>query len=230
MIKNAKYNIDNYEQFLEILLSLKNEKKAAFDKKIIFTEKIHIGLSSAQIKQIVKSISISNIQNMLPFFKHIYYEETIIYFILISRLEDLELLCENIDAHASSWADTDCINTSFIKKDLNNNYLLLTSKLSNTKEYLSRFIIVTFMNNYIDTPYIENITDILSNFNSEFYYVNMASSWFICELFIKKREYALKLFECNTLSKFTINKAVSKINDSYRVSKADKDMVKQFKK
>jgi hypothetical protein len=62
------------------------------------------------------------------------------------------------------------------------------------------------------------------------YYVNMINAWLICELFIKKREETIEFLKDNKLNKFTINKAISKCRDSYRVSKEDKEMLLKFKK
>ena len=66
--------------------------------------------------------------------------------------------------------------------------------------------------------------------NEEEYYVNMCIAWFVAECFIKRRETTLKFLKTNKLNKFTINKAISKCRDSYRVSAEDKQMLLAFKK
>ncbi len=58
----------------------------------------------------------------------------------------------------------------------------------------------------------------------------MAMAWLLCEVFVKYPDITLKYFENNKLNKFTINKSISKIRDSYRVSKEIKDYILKFKK
>lgn len=57
----------------------------------------------------------------------------------------------------------------------------------------------------------------------------MAEAWLICEIFTKYPENTIKYFENNNLNKFTINKAISKIRDSFRVSKEKKDYILKYK-
>ena len=57
----------------------------------------------------------------------------------------------------------------------------------------------------------------------------MAIAWLVCELMIYNRDKTLKYLEHNKLNKFTINKAISKCRDSYRVSKEDKEFILRYK-
>ena len=58
----------------------------------------------------------------------------------------------------------------------------------------------------------------------------MAKSWLICECFTKYPSKTFEFFKTNTCDKFTINKAISKIRDSYRVNKQLKTEVLKYKK
>lgn len=55
----------------------------------------------------------------------------------------------------------------------------------------------------------------------------MALSWIICEVYIKYPEKIDKFICINYLDKFVLNKSISKIRDSYRVSKKDKEELKK---
>ena len=79
-----------------------------------------------------------------------------------------------------------------------------------------------------DIDVIFNILDSLSQ--EKEYYVNMSAAWLLCERFIKCRQNTLNYFELNKTNSFIINKAISKCCDSFRVSKEDKILLKQFKK
>ena len=63
------------------------------------------------------------------------------------------------------------------------------------------------------------------------YYVNMANAWLIAECFTHFREKTLAyLTGAPHLNKFTMNKAISKCRDSYRVSAEDKEFLKTLRK
>ena len=63
------------------------------------------------------------------------------------------------------------------------------------------------------------------------YYVKMAVSWCIAEIGVKFNEKAMKyLSGDNHLDKFTYNKALQKMRESYRIDKEQKEILKQMKK
>ena len=58
----------------------------------------------------------------------------------------------------------------------------------------------------------------------------MAVSWLLCECVIKQREYSLLHFNELDIDPWIINKAISKMNDSFRITKEDKEMLKKYRK
>ncbi len=58
----------------------------------------------------------------------------------------------------------------------------------------------------------------------------MAEAWLICELYIKFPKETEKYLKNNKLNNFTQNKAISKIRDSYRISKEEKDYLNTLKR
>ena len=58
----------------------------------------------------------------------------------------------------------------------------------------------------------------------------MAIAWLVAEIYIKHRKEGLEFIKNNNLDKFTQNKAISKIHDSYRVTKEEKELLKKYKK
>ena len=52
----------------------------------------------------------------------------------------------------------------------------------------------------------------------------------ICTVYIKQKEKTLKYLEINKLNSFVINKTISKIKDSYRVTKEEKEYLNMFRK
>ena len=80
-------------------------------------------------------------------------------------------------------------------------------------------------NDYLDKVFI-----ILNSFKQEEeYYVNMMVAWIVCECFAKHRNETLEFLKTHNLNKFTINKAISKCHDSFRVNNEDKEFLKQYR-
>ena len=57
----------------------------------------------------------------------------------------------------------------------------------------------------------------------------MAQAWLVSFMFVYHRDETFAYIKRNKLNKFTINKAISKINDSFRVSKEDKELLKEYR-
>ena len=64
----------------------------------------------------------------------------------------------------------------------------------------------------------------------EEYYVRMAIAWLVAECFIKYPEITLGYLKVSQLPKWTFNKAISKICDSYRVDEEMKEIVRGLRK
>ena len=57
----------------------------------------------------------------------------------------------------------------------------------------------------------------------------MAIAWLLCELIIKKKDKAIEYLKNNKVNKFVLNKTISKCNDSFRITKEDKELLKKLK-
>ena len=90
-------------------------------------------------------------------------------------------------------------------------------------EFLSRVGLVIILDHFVKEKNIVNICDMLNKIKSDKFYINMAQAWLVCEMYIKFPKETLEFIKKNNLNKFTQNKAISKIHDSYRVSKEDKE-------
>ena len=86
------------------------------------------------------------------------------------------------------------------------------------------------MDHFINSKNLSRIYDILNKINSDKFYINMAEAWLVCELYVKFPKETFNFIKNNNLNKFTQNKSISKICDSYRVSKEEKEVLKKNKK
>ena len=99
------------------------------------------------------------------------------------------------------------------------------------KTFVKRIGLVILLKLLNFEDFIDETLDISNSFLDEKeYYVNMVNAWLICEAFIKHRDKTLKFLQTNTLNKFTLNKAISKCQDSFRISNSDKEFLKTLRK
>lgn len=126
-----------------------------------------------------------------------------------------------------SLCDSPASNLKIIKT--NNDYFIKIIKemLESNKEFETRFGLVLLLFHYMNEKYIDYILEVATTLKSDAYYINMAIAWLLCECFIKYPKKSEQYIDQKYLSKFVLNKTISKINDSYRVTQKDKDRFKK---
>ena len=102
--------------------------------------------------------------------------------------------------------------------------------LKSTNLWDIRFALVLLLDYYINDDYIDELYSIIDSIKSDDYYVEMANAWLISICFIKYPDKTIKYLLNNNLDKFTYNKSIDKICDSYRVDKTYKDELKKLKR
>ena len=199
---------------------------------ILKTDMNVLAIDSKTIKNVSKEIYKGNYISFLNLMIWDYYENTAINGSLIPKIKDFDIMNKYLDIYSSkadNWATCDLL--SFDIKGNEDKYLTLLKKyIKSNKPFVRRIGIVILFNFVKNKTYINTIFNILNEFtNEEHYYVNMINAWLLCECFIKHREETIIFLNNNKLNKFTINKAIQKCRDSYRVSKEDKDMLTHYK-
>ena len=226
------WNSNDAISFNRYLYSLRNtDDKIEWTKKIVNTNKEVLAIPSPKLKEIAKEISKGNYLSFLDYNLDNYHENTIINTYLINKIKDYSVqkdyllkYLKNVD----NWASVDSLKFTIKKEE--GNYLRLSKELIKSKKTFYRRCGVIILFSLIKDEYLEQIFDIISYlYSEEEYYVNMAVAWLLCELVIKKRDKAINYLENSKVNSFVLNKTVSKCNDSFRVSKEDKELLKKLR-
>ena len=230
------WNKDNYNEFIKYLLSLEDIKYRDFNKSIVLNSKYEmIGIRLPIMRDIAKKISKTNIEEFLKNIKDKYYEEVMIEGLVISHIKEEEIFYKYFKKYINkidNWAlcDSFCNSIKIVRK-YEDKYFNEAVNLSLQKqEFISRTGLIIILNHFINKDNLNVIYDTLNKINSDKFYINMAQAWLVCELYIKFPNETLKFIKNNSLNKFTQNKAISKIHDSYRISKEEKDNLNKFRK
>ena len=234
-LKNIGWNKNSYQEFMEYLKSISEKEYKEFSSKITFTKYEILGIRLPKLRRIAKEISKGDYLSFLKVSENTYYEEVMLKLLVMANIKDINelmLYFDNAVNLIDNWAlcDTFCNSLKIVKK--NKDYFLtkIDELMKSKQTYHIRVGLILLLCFYVEEEYLELILKYLDNIKSDEYYVNMGEAWLICEIFIKYENIGLKYLEHNKLNKFTINKSISKIRDSYRVSKEMKDYILKFKR
>ena len=226
---------ETYQAYINYLISIKEDKYKEFHSKLCFTKYEILGIRLPVIRKIVKQISKTNIEDFLKLTKLNYYEEIMIEGLVISSIKDevmFDKYFNNFISKIDNWGvcDSFCNSIDVVKNNPNKYFNICKSLSLSNEEFISRVGLITILNYFIKEEYLKDIFNILDSITSDKYYINMAEAWLICELYIYYPQETEKYLKKNKLNKFTHNKSISKIRESYRISKEKKAYLNTLKR
>lgn len=226
-------NKKEYQTFIKNLHQYQDLNYQKFHKKLLNSDKITlIGIRVPILRKIAKEMAKNDYKDYIKYCTHQTYEENTIHGLILGYIkvekEELLKLIDDFLPYNNNWATNDIV-TSNLKA-------FKTYPIKTTYKYLKsnnpfeiRFGLTLLLSHYINENNIDEILKICDNIKNEDYYVKMANAWLLSICYIKFKEKTLKYLKNNNLDKFTFNKTISKICDSYRVTKEDKNYLKQLK-
>ena len=229
------WNKETYQEYINYLISIKENKYKEFHTKLCFTKYEILGIRLPIIRQIAKEISKTNYEDFLKLTKSKYYEEVLIEGLVISTIKDESVFDKYFNKYITkidNWGicDSFCNSLNIVIKNPTK-YFNLCKKLSlSNEEFISRVGLIIILNYFIKQEYLKDIFNILDSITSDKYYINMAQAWLICELYIYYPQETEKYLKNNKLNNFTHNKSISKIRESYRITKEKKDYLNTLKR
>lgn len=230
------WNEENYKEFVKYLISLQDIKYKEFHSSLVLNSKYEmIGIRVPVMRDIAEKIAKSNIEEFLEYAQDKYYEEVMIQGLVISDIKDENLFYKYFIEYINkidNWAlcDSFCSSIKIVRK-YEEKYFKEAIKLAlNEEEFISRVGLVIILDHFINLNNLDIILDTLNKIQSDKFYINMAEAWLLCEMYIKFPNKTKEFLKKNNLNKFTQNKAISKIHDSFRVSKEEKELLNIFKK
>ena len=231
-----KWNKKEYEIYLKYLKSLSEPKYRDFHKRITETKYEILGIRVPMLRHLAKDKLKTDYLTFLKYCGDKYYEEVFIEGQVITGIKDEDIFLEhfyNFLDKIDNWAicDSFCNSLKRFKKDPDKYFPICKElALQTDKTYYSRVGLICILNHFVEKEYLNEIFNILDTIKSDEYYLNMAEAWLICELYTKYPQETTKYLKKNKLNKFTQNKSISKIHDSYRVSKEEKEFLNTLKK
>ena len=132
----------------------------------------------------------------------------------------------------TNWAVCDCLCSSFKprKGEEGAVFAFVRACADSGEEFRKRFGLIMMMDYFREPPYIGPVMEVYRRFEHPGYYARMGAAWGLATLFLYAREEALAILRDGVWDEFTHNKAIQKMIESYRVSEADKALLRGMRR
>lgn len=228
------------DKILNKLIELQDIEYKKFNQKLCpDTKREMLGIRVPILRNLAKEILKNNDYDWEKFIKNEntkYFEEVLLQGFIIGysklefdkKLEYIKMYVPRID----SWAISDTfVPTLKIKeKDLEKYWDFILPYIKSEKEFDVRFAVISMLDYFINDNYVDEVIRLLDKIKHEGYYVKMGVAWTLAEIGIKYNEKLMKFLENkNNLDKFTYNKTLQKMIESYRINDSQKDVLRKMK-
>ena len=231
--------------FLEVRKELlkKSEKNLGeFSKKLCPGNKeeilgIRIPKLREMAKEIVKQDGFKYLEESKSFKQEKFMEEILLEGLVIAYTKididkKLELIKEFVPK-INNWMinDSFCPSLKIKKQDLEKVWVFIMPYLESKQEFEVRFGVIMMFDYFIIDEYVDKVIENVDKIQNTKYYAEMAIAWLVAEIGIKYNDKAMKYLKGkNNLSKFSYNKALQKMRESYRIPKEQKEELQKMKR
>lgn len=192
-----------------------------------------LGVRVPKLRQLAKQAAKEGYREFAVNANPLIYEELMIRGMMIGygklSMEEQQEELKKFIPLINNWAICDCCCATykFMKKDQREWFSFLEAYLAGTGEYEVRFAIVCVLDFFINETYIDEVLERLAGISRQKYYVQMAAAWALSVCYVKFPKKTECILEREALDEEIRRKAVQKIRESLRVTKEEKERLKQ---
>ena len=215
------------------LFALQDLKYREFHTKLVPTipPETIIGIRVPRLRALAKTIQ--NADAFLAGLPHTYYEENALHAFLLSEKHDFRECIQALDAflpYVDNWAVCDGIRPRSFAKNREKLFPKIEEWFACSHPYTMRFAIEMLMVHYLAEDFSAKHLEMVSLVRSDEYYVNMMIAWYFATALAKQWESAVPYIENGRLSVWTHNKTIQKAVESYRITAAQKEYLRTYRK
>lgn len=221
ILNRSNWNKSDYQKFVNYLFSFEDLEYKNFNSKLVLKNNL-IGIRVPILKKIAKELAKGNYKEFISIMNHNYHEEVLIHGLILGYIKDPMNYFDDYIKYMNDWQSCDITisNMKYFKYNQDINYI---------KKYLyHRVGYVILLTYYIKDEYIDELYNIVDNYNSDSYYVKMAVAWLLSYLIIYDKNRAVKYLKKSKLDDFTYNKGIQKAIESKKIK--DKKWLKDLKR
>ncbi len=217
------------------LIEVKDDDYRRFQTKLVpnIPEETIIGVRTPQMRTIAKELFKSPERdaflNDLP---HLYYEENLVHFFVISMIRDFDECVEAVDTflpYVDCWPVSDQATPKAFAKNHEKLLPHIRKWIASKHVYTARFGIRMLMNEYLGDDFRKEYLKLVADKKGDDYYLKMMIAWYFATALAKKYDETIPYFEQHLLEEWTHRKAIQKALESYRVSEEHKEYLRNLK-
>ncbi len=189
-----------------------------------------IGVRTPLLRKMAKEMAKAGAtQDFLQALPHRYYEENNLHAFLIEQITDFDACVTALNRFlpfVDNWATCDSMNPRVLGR--HKSHLLATTEawLCSKDTYAVRFGIKMLMTWFLDDDFCPLYLDRVASIQSEQYYVNMMIAWYFATALAKQYEATLPYLQEQRLPAWIHAKTVRKAIESYRITPAQKALLR----
>ena len=183
-------------------------------------------------KKLFKENSIESLNPFLKNLPHEIYEENNIHAFIIEKINNFDeciFYLEKFLPYIDNWATCDMLNPKIFKTNCEKLLEKIYQWIYSDSVYTVRFGIGMLMRYFLDEKFETKYLDLVASIKSEEYYINMMRAWFFATALAKQYEQTFPYIKNYSLDKWTHNKSIQKANESFRITKEQKEELKKFR-
>ena len=163
---------------------------------------------------------------------HFYFEENQLHAFAIERIRDFGKCLARVNAFlpfVDNWATCDQMTPKAFAREPERLLESIPVWLSSAHPYTARFAMRMLMNFFLKDRFEEKYLEWVAEANREHYYVKMMVAWYFATALAFQFEFTLPWIQEMRLEPWTRRKAIQKALESYRVSDAQKSILRALR-
>jgi len=223
-------------QIRERLFALSEPEFQKFSAALIPGEERMLGVRLPALRVLAKEIARSDgWVDYLAAAPRDYFEEIMLRGMIIGavrispeeRIRRIQAFIPEID----SWSicDSFCAGLKFAAKNREMVFSFVRPYCGSKKEFEARFGYVMLLDFFLTEEYIDAVLSLVSSFSHPAYYAKMAVAWLLATALAKFPSQAMHCLKAAPLDDFTYRKTIQKALESFRVSPALKQELRELR-
>lgn len=218
------------------LFELRDEGYRDFHSKLMPTvdKELVIGVRTPDLRKLSKEFfGTPQAEEFMKVLPHKYYEENNLHAFFIEQIKYYDLCIKEIDRFlpfVDNWATCDMMRPKIFSKHLPELECKIREWMQSDDTYTVRFGIEMLMVHFLDDNFSPEYPSLVSQVETDEYYVKMMIAWYFATALSKQYETAIAYLEQNVLDADIHNKTVKKAIESYRITHDKKEYLRSLKR
>ena len=187
-----------------------------------------LGVRTPVLREMAKHLP----DGFLDALPHFYFEENQLHAFAIERIRDFGECLARVNAFlpfVDNWATCDQMTPKAFARESERLLESIPVWLLSAHPYTARFAMRMLMNFFLKDRFEEKYLEWVAEANREHYYVKMMVAWYFATALAFQFEFTLPWIQEMRLEPWTRRKAIQKALESYRVSDAQKSILRALR-